>query len=50
MMAGCHIAMMAGAVVSTDQECSGVCCFMAALVRMPGLVWCRGLELTEESG
>lgn len=36
--------------MSTDRECSGVHCFVAALVGLTGLVWSRGLGLTEEAG
>lgn len=46
--------MRAGAVVSTDQGClvnsPGVHCLVAALVGLSGLMWVRGLGLTEEPG
>lgn len=43
----CHLAEMAGAVVSTKQVQSGICCARATLV---GWLWARGLELPEVVG
>ena len=38
----CHLNEMAGAIVSADQGCAGVCCTEATLVGGLGLVWARG--------
>lgn len=46
----CHLGTKAGAIVSADQWCHGVYYPVAALVGWLGLVWARGLELTEVVG
>lgn len=46
----CHLAVMAGVTVSTAQGCSGGHHTGATLVGWLGLVWARGLELTEVVG
>ena len=46
----CHLGGMAGAIVSTDKECTVVCSAGATLLGWLRLVWIKGLGLVEVVG